>query len=90
MVHQVSDLTREQKAAAELLLGRALEERELVSVQVFEPAAMPEDWRREVSSKLKELFAEVERNLRPTSPEEAEEAFAEAMRSSRPGYRSKR
>lgn len=88
MVHQVRDLSKEQRAAAELLLGRPLGEEESISVQAFELAPISEQRRREVAAELQKLFAEVDRNLRPTMAEEAEEIFTEAMRSSRPGYRT--
>lgn len=90
MVHRTTELSPEQRAAAELLLGRPLRQEECVSVQAFEAASVPEDRRREVLARLTALFAEVDRNLKPASPEEAEEVFTEAMRSSRPGYRSRR
>lgn len=88
MIQQVRDLSPEQRAAAELLLGRPLEESESISVQAFELARVSEQRRREVSEGLRKLFAEVDRNLRPATVDEAEEIFTEAMRSSRPGYRS--
>jgi Asp-tRNA(Asn)/Glu-tRNA(Gln) amidotransferase A subunit family amidase len=88
MIHQARDLSPAQRAAAELLLGRALDEKESISVQAFESAPVSEERRREVSAELRTLFAEVDLNLRPTTPEEAEEIFTEAMRSSRPGYRT--
>lgn len=90
MILQARDLSPEQKAAAELLLGRPLEERESVSVQAFELSPVSEDRRREVSLRLRKLFAEVDLNLRPDTPEETDEILTEAMRSSRPGYRSHR
>ena len=90
MIHQAKDLSPEQKAAAEVLLGRPLAERESISVQAFEPAAVSEQQRREVSVELRRLFAEVDQNLRPTTVDETEEIFSEAMQSSRPGYRTHR
>lgn len=90
MVHQVRDLSPEQKAAAELLLGRPLVESESLSVLAFEPANMPEDIRREASMRLQALLDEVGGQLKPMPQDEEEEIFVEAMRSSRPGYRSRR
>ncbi|MFN0171128.1 MAG: hypothetical protein ACKV22_32325 [Bryobacteraceae bacterium] len=90
MILQAPDLSPEQRAAAELLLGRPLEESESVSVQAFELSPVSEDRRREVSSRLRTLFAEVDLNLRPATVEETDEIFTEAMRSSRPGYRTQR
>jgi hypothetical protein len=90
MIHQARNLSPAQRAAAELLLGRSLDEKESISVQAFEPAPVSEQRRREVSSELRRLFAEVDLNLRPATAEEAEEIFSEAMRNSRPGYRTRK
>ena len=86
MIHQARDLSPAQRAAAELLLGRPIDETESISVQAFESAPVSEQRRREVSAKLRQLFSEVDSNLRPATIGEAEEIFTEAMRSSRPGY----
>ncbi len=40
------------------------------------------------AAELQRLFAEVDLNLVPISADEAEDIFTEAMRSSRPGYRT--
>ncbi len=90
MVHQAKDLSPTQRAAAELLLGRPLQEKESISVQAFEPTPVSEQRRREVSAELQRLFAEVDLNLRPARADEVEDVFTEAMRSSRPGYRTHR
>jgi len=90
MVHQAKDLSPAQRAAAELLLGRPLQEKESISVQAFDPAPVSEQRRREVSAELQRLFAEVDVNLRPATADEVEDVFTEAMRSSRPGYRTHR
>lgn len=88
MILQARDLSPAQRAAAELLLGRPLDENESISVQAFEPAPVSEQRRREVSAELRRLFADVDLHLRPTTADEAEEIFTEAMRSSRPRYRN--
>jgi hypothetical protein len=90
VIHQVRDLSPAQREAAELLLGRSLDDRESISVQAFEGTPASEQRRREVSSGLRILFAEVDSGLQPATADEAEEIFAEAMRSSRPGYRTHR
>ena len=90
MIHQAKDLSPAERADAELLLGRPLEEQESISVQAFEPADVSEQRRREVSAELQRLFAEVDQNLAPATVDETEEIFSEAMRSSRPGYRTHR
>jgi len=85
MIHQAIELSPEQKAAAELLLGRPLHDSESISVQAFEPPPVSEQRRREVAE-LRRLFDQVDLNLRFTEVDEAEDVFTEAMRSSRPGY----
>lgn len=90
MVHQAKDLSPEQKAAAELLLGRQIDEQESISVQAFRQPVVSEERRREVAARFEELFAKANRNLEGTSEEEAEEIFVEAMRSSRPNFQIQR
>lgn len=89
MIHRVRDLSPEQRSAAELLVGRPLREDESITVQAFEVPPVSEERRREVSAELRTLFAEVDANLRTSGQDDAEDVFAEAMRSSRPGYRSR-
>ena len=86
MIGQVKDLSSEQRAAAELLLGRRLGEEESISVQAFECSPVSEQRRREVSTELRRLFAEVDASLPPATTDEAEDIFTQAMRSSRPGF----
>ena len=88
MIYQASDLSPEQRAAAELLLGRPLQEGESISVHAFPEPPVSEQRRHEVSEELRKLFAEVDSNLRPAAAQDAKEIFTEAMRSSRPGYRT--
>ena len=90
MTHQAKDLPPAQRAAAELLLGRPLDDKESIGVQAFEPAPVTEQTRREISAGLVRLFAEVDSDVKPATVDEAEEIVTEAMRSSRPGYRTQR
>lgn len=90
MVHQAKNLSPAQRAAAELLLGRPLREKESISVQAFYPAQVSEQRRRAVAEEIQRLFAEVDLNPRPATADEVEDVFTEAMRSSRPGYRTRR
>jgi hypothetical protein len=90
MVHQARDLSPEQKAAAELLLGRPLDEQESISVQAFRQPTLSEDRRREVAARLEELFTKANRSLEGASEEEGEEIFTEAMRTSRPNFQTQR
>jgi len=90
MIHRAQDLSPEQEAAAELLLGRPLRDEESITVQAFEEAPASEERRREeVSAELRKLFAEVDRNPEDAHEVEAESVFTEAMLSSRLGYRTR-
>ena len=89
MFYQASDLSPAQKPAAELLLD-APEDQESLSVQAFDAVRVSEERRREIAAQLRDLCAKVDRNLVPASSEEAEAIFSEGMRSSRPGYHTKR
>ena len=86
MIHNSKDLSPDQKAAVEGLLGRQLLEGEAVSVRAFEPPALSDQRRQEIADSLKRYFAQVDANSRSVSAEEADEAITEAMRSTRPHY----
>lgn len=85
MICNVKDLSSEQKAAIESLLGRRIMEDETISVRAIAPAA--NERRRELVEQLRQHFAEVDARGVPGSPEEEDEITTEAMRSVRPGYR---
>ena len=87
MICNAKDLSPDQKAAIETLLGRRVQEGEAVSVRAFEPAAVPHQRKLEIADELRKYFAEVDASHRPVSEEEAEDIITEAMRSVRPGYR---
>jgi hypothetical protein len=88
MIRSAKDLSPDQKAAIESLLGRRLLESEDISVRAFEPAALSDERRHELVEQLKKYFAEVDARRKPGSPEEAEDIINEAIRSVRPGYRT--
>jgi hypothetical protein len=90
MICNATDLSPDQKAALETLLGRRVQDREAVSVRTFEPAALSPQRKLEIASELKKYFAEVDASRKPVSDEEAVDIFNEAMRSVRPGYRPHR
>jgi hypothetical protein len=87
MITNAKDLSPDQKAAIESLLGRRVLEGEAISIRAFEPPALSDERRRELSDQLKAYFAEVDSRRKPGTPEEAEDIINEAMRSVRPGYR---
>ena len=86
MIHKAKDLSPDQKAAVESLLGRQILEGEAVSVRAFEPPVLSDQRRQEIVDSLKCYFAQVDANSRSVSAEEADEAITEAMRSTRPHY----
>jgi hypothetical protein len=87
MICNAKDLSPEQKAAIETLLGRRVREDEAVSVRTFEPVTVSHQRRLEIANELRKYFAEVDSAHKPVSEEQAEEVITEAMRSVRPGYR---
>ena len=87
MIHKASELSFEQRAALESLLGRAISDRETVSVRVFEPPPLSGEHRQEVLAGLEAYFARVDAKRQPVSEEEAEAIINEALRSTRPHYR---
>ena len=87
MIRYAKDLSPDQKAVIETLLGRRVREGEAVSVRTFEPAAIPHRRKLEIADELRKYFAEVDASRKPVSEEEAEDIITEAMRSVRPGYR---
>lgn len=87
MIRTAKDLSPDQKAAIESLLGRSVREHEEISVRAIEPPALSSERRKELAEKLKRYFAEVDARRQPGTAEEAEEILNEAMRSVRPGYR---
>ena len=86
MIHKARDLSPDQKAAVESLLGRQILEGEAVSVRVLEPPVLTDQRRQEILDSLKRYFAQVDANSRSVSAEDADEAITEAMRSTRPQY----
>jgi L-lactate utilization protein LutC len=86
MIHKAKDLSPDQKAAVESLVGRQILEGEAVSVRAFEPPVLSDQRRQEIIDSLTRYFAQVDANSRSVSAEEADEAFTEAMRSTRPHY----
>jgi hypothetical protein len=90
MIWKAKDLSADQKAAIESLLGRQVLENESISVHAIEPPVLSSERRAELAEALRKHFAEVDARREPGSPEEADKVLTEAMRSTRPGYRSHR
>ena len=90
MLHQVKDLSPEQRHAAEILLGHAVSEDEAVSIKslglsTLIPSKLSPEARIQALKALNERFADTGRS--EVGADEEESAVTEAMRSSRPNYR---
>ena len=90
MIRNAKDLSSEQRAVIEGLLGRRILEDEAVSVRSIEAPALSVERRRELAEQLRKYFIEVDRRRAPGSAEEANDVVTEAIRSVRPGYRPHR
>jgi hypothetical protein len=86
MIRNAKDLSPDQKAAIESLLGRRLVD-EAVSIRTIDPPALSNEQKHRLAEQLKNYFADVDARRKPGSAEEAEDTINEAMRSVRPGYR---
>ncbi|HEX5481748.1 MAG TPA: hypothetical protein VFZ08_03895 [Terriglobia bacterium] len=88
LIHKVSEMRPQTRAALEVELGRSLGDDEEVSIMAFEPHPAPtEDARRQAVRGLQEHFHRTDQSAKHGSAEEMEEALDEALRSVRPGYR---
>jgi len=87
MIRNARDLSPDQKAAVESLLGRRVLEDEAVSIRAIEPPALSDERKHELAEQLKKYFADVDARRQPGSPEEDKDVINEALRSVRPGYR---
>jgi hypothetical protein len=84
MILQSADLSPNQKAAIEEILGRQLLDREAVSVHTVSfPSAAD---RQAATENLREFLLDTKRQIPNCSEEELEDAITEAMRSVRPSY----
>lgn len=86
MIRNAKDLSPEQRTVIEGLPGRRVLEDEAISIRAIELPPLS-DQRREMVDELKKYFAEVDSRRGCGSAEDAEEVLAEAIRSTRPGYR---
>jgi hypothetical protein len=86
-IRNAKDLSPDQKAAIESLLGRRVLEDEAISIRAIEPPALTDQRRQEQAAELRKYFSEVDAHHQPASAEDAEEILTEAIRSFRPGYR---
>jgi hypothetical protein len=90
MTCDAKDLSPDQRAVIESLLGRRVLENEAISVRAIQPSALSDQRRKDLADELRKYFDEVDARRKPGSAEEAEEILTEAIRSARPGYRPHR
>jgi hypothetical protein len=88
MIIESAELTAQQKAAIEEILGRPLLDRESISVSTI---SVPTTAERQVArEKLINFLNDPGRPRPAVSEEELDEAITEAMRTVRPSYRPMR
>jgi hypothetical protein len=87
MICDASELSPDQKAVLETLLGRSVQDGEAVSVRTFAPASVSPERKAEIAQELRKYLAEVDAARASVSEADAEAILNEAMQSVRPGYR---
>ena len=92
MLHDVKDLSPDQRRAVESLLGRTVEEDESVSIKgvrtlAIVPPQLSAEQRKEALGKLRGYLASVDARRKPVTEAEEEEIINEALRATRPDYR---
>jgi lipoate-protein ligase A len=92
MLHQVKDLSPEQRQAVESLLGRPVAMDESVIVKsvrssATSPPQLSQQEREEALEKLRQYFAKVDAQRKPINEADEDEIINEALRSTRPNYR---
>jgi hypothetical protein len=86
MAFFAKDLSPEQRLAIESLLGRSVSEKEAIAICAYEPPAISPARRAEVLAGLEAHLGALNAARQPTSPDEAEAVFEEAMRLTRPNH----
>jgi len=87
LIHKVSEMKPQMRAAVEAELGRSLRDDEEVSIMAFEPHPAPTgESRRDAARALQEHFNRIDQRTNNIPDEEMEGALNEALRSVRPAY----
>jgi hypothetical protein len=86
MIVQANELTPQQKAAIEELLGRQLLEREQIDVSALDDPTVAQD-RQRAAEELRKFLNTPRKPRLGVSEDELEDAMLEAIRSERPNYR---
>jgi hypothetical protein len=90
MAYFARDLSPKQRRAIESLLGRSMSEKEAITIRAYEPAALSPERRAEIIAGLEAHFAALHAVRESTSSDDADAIFEEAMRQTRPNYRTHR
>ena len=82
MIHKAKDLSPDQRAVIEDLVGHSISDHEEISLRVFQPPKdISPERRQEILDGLNAYFARIDAQRKPLSDEEAEEIINEALRS---------
>ena len=65
VIHNAKDLSPDQKAVIESLLGRLVLENEALSIRAIEPPVLADERKQELAEQLKQYFAEVDARREP-------------------------
>jgi hypothetical protein len=87
MIRNAKDLSPDQKAVIESLLGRRVLDDEAISIRAIKPPPLSDEQRLEMLRGLEAYFAQVDAQRQAVSPEEADAIIDEGLRSTRPHYR---
>ena len=90
MIRNAEDLSPDEKTIIESLIGRRMTEDEAISVRAIERPSLSDERRMETLRGLQAYFEQVDKQRQKTSAEEADAIIDEALRSTRPHYRSVR
>ena len=84
MICNACDLSPDQKATLETLLGHRVQDGEAISVRTFDTTVVSNERKLEIANELRKYFAEVDASRKSVSDQEAEDIITEALRSVRP------
>ena len=89
LFHPTSDLTAEEKAVVEKLVGRPLAEDEVVNVRAFRTRPAPAGRaKKEAVRALKAQLDRMAERVKDVPPEELDAVLDEALKHARPSYQS--
>ena len=69
-------------------MGRAISEKEVLTIRAYEPADLKPQRRTQRIAEMEAFFTAFDESREPASAQEADAVFEEAMRQTRPNYRT--